>query len=132
MACLRIDLVEPDGGPVVLRIPQSDWAGDERKPQVATPDWTRGHLHGLVAREVSSPYPLCRARFLGFSFVIFERIFDPREIIADQFLDLIERIPDVATIVPALCEMSLMSSDLQRLPKPIEAFAGQKVSETRT
>ena len=52
-------------------------------------------------------------------------LFDPREMIADQFLDLRERILDVATIVPALGEMGLMSSDLQRLPKPIEAFAGQ-------
>ena len=119
-------MVEPDRGPVVLRVPKRDWAGDQRQPQMTTPDWTRWHLHGLVAREIGPPCPLSFARILGFGLVIFERIFDPREMIADRFLDLRERILDVATITAVLRDTSLVAGDLQGLPKPIETLAGQE------
>ena len=56
----------------------------------------------------------------------FQRIFDPREVIGDRFLDLRKRILHVTTVTAVLRDTSLVTGDFQGLPEPIEALAGQE------
>ena len=83
-------------------------------------------LRGHVAREIGPPCPLCFTGILSFGLVIFQRVFDPREMIADRVLDLRECILDVTTVTAVLRHTSLVAGDLQGLPEPIETFAGQE------
>src|SRR6476620_7698562 len=71
-------------------------------------------------RKISSPCPLCFARILGFGFVVSERAFNPREMIADRFLNVRERILDVTTVAAVLCHTSLVLGDPEGLPEPVE------------
>ena len=58
--------------------------------------------------------------------VIFQRVFDPREMITDRFLDFHERIFDVTTVPAVLCDARLAAGDLQGFPESVETFAGQQ------
>ena len=60
---------------------------------------------------------------LGFSLVVIQRVLNPREVIADRFLDLRECILDVAIIATALGDASLLAGDLQSLAEPVKALA---------
>jgi len=75
-------------------------------------------------REVGSPCPLCFTQVLRFGLVIFQRIFDAREMIDDRFLYLRECILDVTTVAAVLRHTSLVAGDLQGLPEPVETLAG--------
>jgi len=75
-------------------------------------------------REISSSRPVSITRILGFGLVVIERVFDPREVITDRFLDLNEGILDVTPIAAVLCDASLVAGDLQGLPEPVETLAG--------
>ena len=76
--------------------------------------------------EISSTCPLCFTRILSFGLVIFQRIFDAREMIDDRFLYLRECILDVTTVTGMLGDTSLMAGDLQGLAEPIKTIAGQE------
>ena len=66
---------------------------------------------------------LCVARLLSLGFVIVERVLDPGKMIDDRLLDFRKHTLHVAAVATALGDMGLMSDNLQRLPKPIEALS---------
>jgi hypothetical protein len=69
------------------------------------------------------------ALVLDLSHVIGHRIADPCELIAGQFLDVCERVIDVAAKSSTLRQARLLCDQIQSLPEAVEMVAGQRERE---
>ena len=96
-------------------------AGDDHARLDARP-WLRGPMQRIPGPVGTTGVALV----LDLSHVIGHRIADPCELIAGQFLDVCERVIDVAAKSSTLRQSRLLCDQIQSLPEAVEMVAGQR------
>ena len=77
--------------PVVARVVEGHRAGHEGEAQVTAPDRSRGHQAALSGRQ-ALPLALGLAGLFGIGLVVFSRVLEPGDLVAERILETHQRI----------------------------------------